>query len=389
MKLPELKNHLWFTIISLILILIAIFDVFEQTAIEYIKGISEKNIGFLGLVIELKLIFSGVSDFIPFLKEHNSTINESLEKAEHYLMTVNIISLVQLMLLEISKAWLIKVLIVILFLATFFRSSKKLSSRLLILVLALNPGLTIYSVTMHHLSQTSSFDYGQEYLTELKATADTLQAERSQIMQEHAKKLTEINNGKKGIVLFKKLKEDISYDLKKAKTTIKGDYSEIRLIIRDGGKEIVRKIFIFCTMVLFSLLIVPIGYVVIVYTIYRTVITTEVKQEIQTIEKSVKSKLVDEPTAKFEKAIQKPKDIVNKVTAKVKGAEQSMETDISAVERSIDNKKDNIESTIKEDEKKVEEVKNSAESQVNEEISTAKKKAKKAENDIDDIKKKL
>lgn len=340
MRFLEFKNRFWFNFICALLVIIAIFEILEKPAYDYIKGISEKNLGFLGLVTELKLILSGVSDFIPFLKEHNGTITESLEKAEHYLMIVNVISLVQLMLLEISKTLLVKVLVVSLFITTFFRSSRKLSSRLLILVLALNPGLTLYSVTMHHLSETTSIDYGNEYLVELKASVDSLQVERSKIMQEHADKLNEIDKDKKGIVFFKKLKEDISYDLKKAKTTIKGDYSEIRLLIRDGGKEIVRKLFIFCTMVLFSLLIVPIGYMILVYTVYKTVITSEVKQELQIAETYVKDKTIETPVQKIEPMFKWLGKIFKSTESKIEKAKNKSSHEIQDVEDVIKKEKD-------------------------------------------------
>ncbi|MEP0006999.1 MAG: hypothetical protein ABJ387_10125 [Balneola sp.] len=384
-----MNKQIWVKVTFCALVIIAITGVLEKNSLSYIKDISEKNLGFLGLVLEIKLILSGITDFVPFLKEHNGTLSESLEKAEHYLLVVNVVSLVQLMLLELSKAWLLKVVLAVLFLATFFKPSKNLSTKFLILFLAISPGLQIFSVTMHQLSKTSSIDYGQQYLTELKSSVKKMQTEKAQIMQEHEKKMTEIDNGKKGIRLFKKLKEDISYDLKKAKTTIKGDFSEIRILVRDGGKEIIRKLFIFCTMVLFTLLIVPIGYVIMVYIIYKSVITVEFKAQVKSIEDKVEHELIEKPKAKIQKEIQKPKDLIKKASAKVRGVEESVKDEVVKVEEEIEEKKDSVKSEINETENKVEKKKESIETKVDNEEASIESKVKKTENDVDDLEKNL
>ena len=347
------NRQVWLFSVLTILVIVGVSGVLESRSFSFIKDISERNLGFLGLVAELKLIFSSIGDFVPFLKDHNASLGESLEKAERYLMIVNVISLIQLMLLEISKTWIFKILLVGLLVLSFFKTPRFLSVKLLILVLAINPGLQIFSITMNQLSHSSSLNYGDEYLTELKAIVKKVDEERSQMMQEHAKKLTEINNGKKGIVLFKKLKEDISYDLKKAKTTISGDYQQVRLLIHDGGKEIIRKLFIFCTTILFSLFIVPIGYAVIIYTLYNSVVTVQFKQQIKSIEERVEQEVIEKPKAKIQKAIQKPKELIQKASAKVKGVEASVKDKVSEAEETVKKKERAVKSDIEDTDQKI------------------------------------
>lgn len=365
-----LNKQVWVKIILGVFLVIAVTGVLEKASLSYIKGISEKNLGFLGLVLEIKLILSGITDFVPFLKEHNGTLSESLEKAERYLLFVNVISLVQLMILELSKAWLVKMVLVVLFLASFFKPSASLSTKLLILILAISPGLQVFSVTMNQLSKTTSIDYGEQYLSELKLSVEKMRAEKAQIMQEHEKNMTEIDNGQKGVRLFKKLKEDISYDLKKTKTSISGDFTEIRLLIRDGGKEIIRKLFIFCTTILFSLLIVPIGYAVVIYTLYNSVVTVQFKQQLKSIEDKVQQEVIEKPKAKIQKAIQKPKDLINKAATKAKVVEASANEEVSEVEGTIKKKESAVKSDIAKAEKKV----GNDEKKVQKEVSFKKKK---------------
>ncbi|XWN36008.1 MAG: hypothetical protein ROO71_08585 [Balneola sp.] len=342
MKLSIENKRTGFIVFGGLLVILALSGVLEEHSVKYVKGVAEKNLGFLGLITELKLLVSGISDFVPFLKEHNQTFNESLGKAEHYLLIANVISLTQLMLLEVSKTWLMKVLLVVLFGLTFFPKLTSLPKKLFILILALCPGLQIFSVTMHQLSKPASINYGEKYLTELNASVDSLQKERAQLMQEHEKHLQKIDRDKKGIVLFKKLREDISYDLKKTKATIKGDYSQLRILLHSGGKEILRKLSIFGTMIFFSLFIMPIGYSILVYVIYKSVITAEVKEQIGSIEKELKEKFVDKPVSKIKSTL-----------GNIEKKKEGLESKVKETERDIENKTNKAEDVVNEAERSV------------------------------------
>ncbi|MEQ9280310.1 MAG: hypothetical protein RLN83_12475 [Balneola sp.] len=338
-----MKNkNLVFSVLSGLLVLVAITGVLEEASVKYVKGIAEKNLGFLGLLTELKLLVSGISDFVPFLKEHNQTFNESLGKAEHYLLIANVISLTQLMLLEVSKTWFVKGLVILLFGLTFLPKLKSLPKKLFIVVLAVCPGLQLFSVSMHQLSKPTTIDYGEKYLTELNASVDSLQSERAQLMQEHENNMTEIDNGKKGIRLFKKLKEDISYDLKKSAATIKGDYSQIRILLHSGGKEILRKLSIFGTMVFFSLFIMPIGYSIVVYIIYKSVITAEVKEELESIEKKLQTRFVDTPASKIKSTFAKVEKKEEAIKSDVKDAENRVQQEENSIKTNVESVKEDI-----------------------------------------------
>ncbi len=342
MKISMKNKNLVFSVLSGLLVLVAITGVLEEASVKYVKGIAEKNLGFLGLLTELKLLVSGISDFVPFLKEHNQTFNESLGKAEHYLLIANVISLTQLMLLEVSKTWFVKGLVILLFGLTFLPKLKSLPKKLFIVVLAVCPGLQLFSVSMHQLSKPTTIDYGEKYLTELNASVDSLQSERAQLMQEHENNMTEIDNGKKGIRLFKKLKEDISYDLKKSAATIKGDYSQIRILLHSGGKEILRKLSIFGTMVFFSLFIMPIGYSIVVYIIYKSVITAEVKEELESIEKKLQTRFVDTPASKIKSTFAKVEKKEEAIKSDVKDAENRVQQEENSIKTNVESVKEDI-----------------------------------------------
>jgi hypothetical protein len=158
---------------------------------------------------------------------------------------------------------------ILLFFSCFIKKFKPLSSKILILALAISPGLSFYSVVVQNLSEEASISFGSEYLIKLNEKIKAIKVEKSELMQEHAQAINHINNGDKGVVFFKKLKEDVSYDLKKSSVSIKGDYSNIRLLMHKGGHEISKKLFTFGTMILFCLFILPIGYSFLVYVFYK------------------------------------------------------------------------------------------------------------------------
>ncbi len=268
-------NKYTFQIIAAVFISIAMYNALHESAFSFIKSITEKNILFLGLVTDIKLILYGVKDVhIPFFSGTSEGLSDSLNKVELSLMFVNVISLVQLMLLAISKSIAIKILLLILLLLSFFKQSKVLASKILILALALNPGLTLFAIGMNYMSQEAHFDFGASYSQELQSQVHSMKKEQSQLMQEHTKRLTQIENGQNKTLFFQKLKEDMSYDLKDLKLHMKGEYVHLRTLFQGTGNTMVHKLINFCTMILFCLLLMPLLYSLLIGILYKHLFPT-------------------------------------------------------------------------------------------------------------------
>lgn len=266
MKFSSYSFHL----LSALFIVLAFTGAFEPAAFGFIKAVAEKNLGFLSLVSEVKLVLSGVSDVkIPFISGDAAEINTSLGKVQNYLLLIDGIALLQLMVLMVSKSWMVKGALLLLFSLCFFTRTRVLCSKLLILALAVNPGLSLFAVGVQQLTHAAAFDFGDSYASQLKASVLALKSEKAALIQEHEQKLTEIDNGQSGNRFFRRLKEDVAYDFKKAKVDITGEYSHLRALIHEAGQEMLRKIFAFCTMVLFCFLLLPIGYVLIIFILYK------------------------------------------------------------------------------------------------------------------------
>lgn len=267
-----MKAKNWVLYIALAaLVALALSGVLEGRAHGFIKEVSERNLTFMSSVAEIKLVLSSVSSSdVPFLSGEATEVNKALDGAQNYLFYINIISLLQLLLVTISKSIIIKAGLVGLLIFAVLKATRPVCTKLLIVVLTLNPGLMICTIAVQELSKEGKIDFGAGYQSELRTLVANVQQEKSQLMQEHAKQLTQISNGDKHIDFFSRLKEDVSYDVKRAKVDIKGDYAEIRLLVKDAGHTIQRKIYIFCTTVLFCMLLLPVGYALLVYIIYKS-----------------------------------------------------------------------------------------------------------------------
>jgi hypothetical protein len=183
-------------------------------------------------------------------------------------MLATVLNFAQLILIAISKSVLLDIALLVLFVLTFVPKLKRISTKYLIIALAINPGLFIYTVVLQEVSKHASIDFGDKYVVELRADIDTMMVEKTQLMNEHAQALTRISNGEKGIEPLRRLKEDVSYDLKKAKVSLTGDYKKLRYFLRDAGYEITSNVIGFFTMILITMLLLPIGYFFLVYLLY-------------------------------------------------------------------------------------------------------------------------
>ena len=267
MKLTN-KLHL---LIAAILIGLSLFGVFEERAFKFVNSVYQKNLDFLALTTEIKLVLSGIGSIkIPFVDGISTNINETITEVQRFLLITNIISFIQVMIIAVSKSWIIKSITIILFILSIPKKTKIICSKLLVFSLALNPGLTMYSSAVQEISKEASIDYGDKYLKKLKVSVEAVKSEKAELMKQHAADITNINNGQKKGHFLRKFTENVAYDFKKIKTDIKGAHANIRLLLHKGGHEMTSKIFGFCSMILFSMVLLPVGYLLLIYTLFKS-----------------------------------------------------------------------------------------------------------------------
>ena len=127
--------------------------------------------------------------------------------------------------------------------------------------------------------------------------------------------------------------------MKKAKTSINGDFKNLRIIVHDGGKELIRKITIFCSMVIFSLLLMPVGYGVIVYTIYKSVMIPATMSQMKDVEQEVLST----PKAWGENLITK----FNNMKGNIEDKANELESDKKSLESRVNHEVEEVVSDAK------------------------------------------
>jgi hypothetical protein len=304
MNMHKIKKYKVQVILA-IFIVISLLNLFENGAHSFLKNIAEKNITFLGLTTEAKILLASVENtHIPFISGSSEELKNSINKAENYILIANIITFLQLMFIILSKSLIIKIILLGLFVGTFLNRYKIISIKLLIFLLALSPGLALFTQGMKLISAESDFDFGEKYSKELKAKITDLKSEQTILMQEHAKNITQIENGENKSIFFKKLQEDFSYDLQKTKINIKGKYTHLRSFIHNGANEMIRKLFIFGTMVLFCLFLMPMLYSMGIYIIYKQLFN----ERKMTISKSLSSFSND-----MHNVVMNPNTVINKI----------------------------------------------------------------------------
>jgi len=277
-----------FSLTAIVLLIgCSLFGVFEERALNFVSGVYQNNLSFLALITQVKLVLSGISSIkIPFIDGATGDVQASIAKIKEFLLFTDVITFLQVLLISISKSWILKGTTVVLFILTFVPPTKVFCAKVLLLSLALNPGLILYTVIVQEIAQEASIDFGDKYLQQLKTSVKAVKAEKGALMQQHALELTKINNGEKGMHLLKKLSEDISYDFKKTTASIKGTSANIRILIHEGAHEMTSKIVGFCTMIIFTMIVLPLGYLLLIYLLFKHLFRKELMSLVAELHKT-------------------------------------------------------------------------------------------------------
>ncbi len=286
-----MKRVSTFHLVTGLFLVLALLGTFQHQALAFAEDVLTKNIKFTAFISELRLILAGISKIdIPFVAGHTNNLVETLEKAQDRLLQSDGIIFVQVMLLSISKSVVVKGILVLLFIGTFIKSMRAIASRLLVLGLAITPGLAIFTLFVYTLAGASKIDFGHAYLSKLEASVNKVRSEKAKLMEAHIQQQKDTDGGKKKHGL-KRLTQDVAYDFKKAALGVRGDFSELRLLISEAGHSILSKVVNFGNMIIFCFLILPFGYVVILFTLYKSLFgATGFPLEPKNIENELKSK---------------------------------------------------------------------------------------------------
>ncbi len=250
-----------FQIIALMLILFSFFSSTESKAYKFAETAQKSNLEILASVTLIKQTLASISNLkIYFVTGELKGMIQTIDKVENILLVSSMASEVQLALLTLSKSSKFAYMALLLLLGTLFGSQGVVFKKILILVLAISPGLTFYSIGMHHLSQDFTRDFGGQFESKLDSVSKNMKAEKAQLMKAHQEQLKKIAKGNKVEHFFEKLKSDVIYDVNKAVDEVEGEVKTIRTILMLGGSELMKDAVYFSSKVLIFTVFLPLGY---------------------------------------------------------------------------------------------------------------------------------
>lgn len=242
----------------------------DSKAYRYVTEIEYKNMSMLLDLAKIKIVLSEVADLkIDLVSGKIDTVVAVIEKAERLLFFSSVASLIQSVLLEMSKSQVFPIAaIILIFVGVVFRMDN--TKQLLILLLAISPGLTLYSIGMHRLSNSLEKQLDSSLHSKLKLIAEKTDDEKSKLLRAHEEALKKESNENSVEEFFSRVKTDVVYDVEKFFYDIKGDYEEIRALLNTGGANIIKELVVYIVHIILFFILSPLIYA---YLIYRLMIS--------------------------------------------------------------------------------------------------------------------
>jgi len=237
----------------------------DSKAYRYVTEIEHKNMDMLLDLAKIKIVLSEVADLkIDLVSGKIDTVITVIDKAERLLFFSSVASLIQRVLLEMSKSQIFPISAIILVtIGLVFRMGN--TRKLLILLLAISPGLTLYSIGMHQLSSTLEKQLDSGLHSKLKLIAERTDAEKSKLLREREAALKKESHENSFEKFVSRVKTDVVYDVERFSYDIKGDYEEIRALLNTGGANIVKELVVYIVHIILFFILSPLIYAFLVY----------------------------------------------------------------------------------------------------------------------------
>lgn len=258
-------GQIFFFTMALSLLCFSAVSSTESKAFRYVTEIEHKNMDMLLDLAKIKIVLSEVADLkIDLVSGKINTVIAVIDNAEQLLFFSSVASLVQRVLLEVSKSQVYPISAMILIaIGLVFRM--EITRKLLILLLAISPGLTLYSIGMHHFSSSLEKQLDSGLHSKLKLIAEKTDAEKSKLLREREESLKKESHENSFEKFVSRVKTDVVYDVERFSYDIKGDYEEIRALLNTGGANIVKELVVYLVHIILFFILSPLVYAYLVY----------------------------------------------------------------------------------------------------------------------------
>lgn len=293
------KNHLILIGAALVLSLVSFSNVLLNLALDFLSNISDKMLLSLGIAIELKSLAASIADYkIPLIQSSSNEISEVFDKTIQYLTLSNILIAVQITLTAMGKTLFFKLVPLVFLAGMFFNKYRKMSSRLLIIALMVNPGLSIYVNGINLVSKSLQLNLGISLHNDLNAIKTKYDAKMVDLKQSEAdrrdKQLAKAKGkGKDDIGMLTKIEDGI---LDKSSEIVVRSEEGVKMLLRvlkDGKKQILQMTINLVSNLLVLFVLLPLLYFYIVSFVLKKYFHFSMLKELDKMEEENFEELED------------------------------------------------------------------------------------------------
>lgn len=264
----QTKTKVGIAIASALIIGLSFIQTFSSDALQFLVTTSEDMLVSLGIITDLKLL-ANASHSVPVLGKVSTSSVTTLDKAFNYISLANALVVAQIILLNLSKSLIFKILGGLCIIGLFIKKTNTIAYKTLIITLLISPGLAIYINVLQYVTNEAQLNLGTTLKQELQDTQKEYHSKKEalqkQIDLKKAEQLKQAQSkGKKHIGLFKKLEDDIENTVSKTAVDVEQGVSEGVHILHFLGKKIDQMLINLIVTILIVFLVLPLLYFYII-----------------------------------------------------------------------------------------------------------------------------
>lgn len=255
------SSRLIFPVVAMFFVLFSYSTGLESNAFSYLQKIEKRNIAMLSDLAEINMVLSELDSLnIALISGKLNSINHTIDKAEKTVFLAAISSFSQRMLVQFSKNHYISGITILFILLTFFHNTSALAKKLVVLLILVSPGLSLYSIGVHHLSTYTEDALGGSLPAKLDSISRDLSAEKSKLLQARDSEDQKAAHEDRFNRFLSHIRADATYEIEKFGDDIKEEYVAIRTILRMGGHTILDDLLAYTTHSILFMVFSPLIY---------------------------------------------------------------------------------------------------------------------------------
>lgn len=259
----QLKANSVFYLTITFLIVLTIVDPFQLHLVAYLENILSSITICLEILFDLKsVVEAGASSKLVFLAGSSENIADTLSSGIRYLSWSELLISLQILLVKITSTVYIKLFVILAFFGTFLINYRSISTKILVVLLFVNPGLPAFITSVKYMAQELKLDYSKPLAADLNKVHEKYK--QKELNYEAFKKNRDLkqlkNNESKGeskLNFFQKVEDTSEDDLHHLANDIEEGIGELVLIIKTASKKLVIATINIFTSVALQFLLLP------------------------------------------------------------------------------------------------------------------------------------